>query len=279
MNNTIFTAILDNIPYKLKSPFDFSFLQEYGRVFKIYDGQDSGSICFCMTCDKTGKRHFIKFAGAPTVLANVSPEEAIARMRGTIKVYQDLAHPNLTQLLDSFDVAGGIAMVFEWHDAEYLGKQYPASREKFLQLGKAERLGVFDDIIQFHLHVAACGYVAIDFYDGSIMYDFKRGKTIICDIELYAKSPQTNTMGRMCGSSTYMSPEEFTLGATIDEVTNVYTMGAAAFVLFGGGKDREFDKWRLSRELFEVATSAVSAERGNRQQTIAAFAEEWRMQS
>lgn len=37
-------------------------------------------------------------------------------------------------------------------------------------------------------------------------------------------------------------PEEFTLGAVIDEVTNVYGMGATAFALFGGEKDRSFEK-------------------------------------
>jgi len=41
-------------------------------------------------------------------------------------------------------------------------------------------------------------------------------------------------MGRMWGSSRFMSQEEFTLGVAIDEITNVYPMGAVAFALFGG---------------------------------------------
>jgi serine/threonine-protein kinase len=72
-----------------------------------------------------------------------------------------------------------------------------------------------------------------------------------------------------------MSPEEFTLGAVIDEVTNVYTMGATAFALFGGEKDRSIEKWRLNEALYEVALKAVSDDRGKRQQSILEFKHEW----
>ena len=57
---------IDGIPFKLKSPFDFSFLSEYGRVFKVFDDQDSGNICF--GTEKDGQRYFIKFAGTVLLL-------------------------------------------------------------------------------------------------------------------------------------------------------------------------------------------------------------------
>ena len=37
---------IDGISFKMKENFDFSFLQEYGKVFKVFDDQDSGNICF-----------------------------------------------------------------------------------------------------------------------------------------------------------------------------------------------------------------------------------------
>ena len=55
---------IDGIPFKLKSAFDFSFMKEYGTVFKVYDDQDSGNICF--GTEKDGQRYFVKFSGAPT---------------------------------------------------------------------------------------------------------------------------------------------------------------------------------------------------------------------
>ncbi|EES73118.1 hypothetical protein POTG_02218, partial [Paenibacillus sp. oral taxon 786 str. D14] len=148
-------------------------------------------------------------------------------------------------------------------------------REKFMQLPEPAKLEVFNDILDFHIHIAGRGYVAIDFYDGCVLYDFAANKTILCDIDLYAKSPYINTMGRMWGSSRFMSPEEFTLGAVIDEVSNVYVMGAAAFALFGGETDRSIEKWRLNDECYEVALRAVSEDRSKRQQSLLELKWEW----
>ena len=77
-------------------------------------------------------------------------------------------------------------------------------------------------------------------------------------------------MGRMWGSSRFQSPEEYQLGSDIDEITNVYTLGATAFDLFGE-YNRTRDKWQLSDKLFEIATRAVSDDRAHRQQTIRQF--------
>jgi len=273
-NEATFIQQIDGMLCTLKQPFDFSFLRKHGSVFKVFDRQDSGNICFGIA--KDGQKRFVKFAGAPTELSHVSQAEAVERMKGTIEIYRDLKHHVLANLLETEEVGGGIAMIFEWLDAECMGKQYPESRERFLQMKNESRMQVLDDILTFHLHVAKQGYVAIDFYDGCIMYDFAKDRTIICDIELYAKAPYVNNMGRMWGSSRFMSPEEFQLGATIDEITNVYTMGATAFELFGDNRDRCTEKWALSKGHFDVAKKAVSDERDNRQQTIAEFNAEWK---
>jgi serine/threonine-protein kinase len=267
-----YVQYIDDIPYMLKAPFDMSFIRKYGKVFKVYDDQDSGNICFGV--QNGYNRYFIKFAGAPTVRYKGMPEDAITRLKATVPVYQDLAHPNLVKLIKAEEVGGGFAAIFEWADGECMGRQYPLSRQKFLQMPNSTKLDVFDAILSFHVHVIDKGYVAIDFYDGSIMYDFSAKKTFICDIDFYSKAPYSNNMGRMWGSSRFMSPEEFELGATIDEITNVYLMGATAFALFAGF-DRTPEKWQLSKELYKVALKAVSSERSQRQQSIRQFIEEW----
>lgn len=262
----------DQVPYKLKEPFDFSFLSKYGKAFKVYDDQDSGNICFGV--ENNGTRYFVKFAGAPTARASVLPAEAIANLRRTVPVYRDLAHPNLIRLISAEKIGGGFAMVFEWTDGMCLGKQYPLSRRRFLQMPIETRLKVFEQILAFHAHVIRQGYVAIDFYDGSILYDAESARTLICDIDFYARTPCTNTMGRMWGSSRFMSPEEFTLGAVIDVVTNVYTMGATAFALLAHG-DRSPEAWPLGNALYTVVQKAVSADRKDRQQSIEQLITEW----
>jgi len=264
----------DGVPYKLKKPYDFSFLNKYGKVFKVYDNQDSGNICFGVDDGKT--KRFVKFAGAPTVRSNITSDEAIERMKTTEAIYRDLAHTNLTKLINTEVIAGGFMCVFEWVNSECMGRMYPESREKFMQMPIETRLQVYDEILAFHAHVARQGYVAIDFYDGCIMYDFDTGKTTICDIEFYSKMPYKNPMGRMWGSSRFMSPEEFQLGADIDEITNVYNMGATAFALFGDERDRCMEKWMLSSQAFDVATRAVSDDQSQRQQSIEQLIEEWK---
>ena len=37
---------LDGVSFRLAAPFDFAFLHDFGRVFQVYDDQDSGNICF-----------------------------------------------------------------------------------------------------------------------------------------------------------------------------------------------------------------------------------------
>jgi serine/threonine-protein kinase len=79
-------------------------------------------------------------------------------------------------------------------------------------------------------------------------------------------------MGHMIRTS---SPEERTDGVLIDEISNVYNMGAMAFVLFTNS-ERSPEAWPLSSELYAVALRAVSDERSKRQQTIEQFITEWR---
>lgn len=120
------------------------------------------------------------------------------------------------------------------------------------------------------------GYVAVDFYDGSILYNFANDETRICDIDFYRAKPTVNDLGEnFWGSSRFKSPEEFILGAPIDEVTNVFNMGATAFVLLGGASDRSFAKWEASQAHYDIALRAVSLEREHRYQSVAEFKLAW----
>ncbi len=263
---------INGIPFKLKSAFDFGFLSEYGRVFKVFDDQDSGNICF--GTQKGGQRYFIKFAGAPTEQYDGSPEDAIARLKATLPIYNDLKHKNLIEFVEAKEIGGGFAIVFKWVNGDCMGRMYPAQHKRFTALPVKDKLKVFADVLDFFEYIVSENYVAIDFYDGSILYDFEHGKTTICDIDFFRKQPCINDMGRMWGSSLFQSPEEFRLGAVIAEITNVYTVGATAFALFGG-YSRTMDRWQLNEKLFAVATKAVSDDKAYRQQSIKQFREEW----
>ena len=268
-----FTQWLDGLSCETSEPFDFGFLKEYGRVFQVFDGQDSGNICFGL--EKAGERRFIKFAGAPAKDYDGETAEAVRRLRAALPPYRALCHKNLVQLLEAREMGGGFALIFQWAQGDCMGRAYPAGHRRFMALPVRERLRVLGDILDFLQHVHACGYMPVDFYDGSILYDFEGGKTTFCDIDFFRKKPCQNDMGRMWGSSRFMSPEEFLPGAELDECTSVYTAGAFAFALFGG-YSREHGSWQLNNALFASASRAVSEERKLRQPTLKCFAEEWK---
>ncbi|MFR5864122.1 MAG: hypothetical protein ACLUFV_02445 [Acutalibacteraceae bacterium] len=58
--------------------------------------------------------------------------------------------------------------------------------------------------------------------------------------------PYVNRMGRLWGSSRFQSPEEYALGATVDGVTNVFTLGALAFFFFGDDRNKCAESWNVS---------------------------------
>lgn len=265
--------VIDGIVYEMKQPFDFDFIHQYGRVFRVFDDQDSGNICF--GTEQDGERFFIKFAGALTKRYGKDPAEAVERLKASVPIYCDLKHENLIELVEAKEAGGGFMMVFRWAKGDCMGRMYPEAHARFMALPVGTRLMVFSDVLRFLEHTAAQGYVAIDFYDGSILYDFEGGKTTICDIDFFRKQPCVNDMGRMWGSSLFQSPEEYELGAILDEVTNVYTIGATAFALFGGYQ-RTRERWELDDRHFAAAARAVSGKRGDRQASIAEFRREWK---
>ena len=276
---------IDDISFCLREDFDFGWLSTYGNAFCVYDRQDSGNICFGL--DNGHDRTFIKVAGATTTEYKGNVQMAVERLKSAMPVYRQIRHPGLIRLLDHFDIRSGYAAVFEWVDGECLHAHWDFERHpkythsespnvKFRQLGIKDKLDCLDTIFDFHMEVARCGYIAIDFYDGSILYDFEKHRTTICDIDFYAPKPVVNTMGRMWGSSRFMSPEEFELGAQIDEVTNVFTMGAVAFELLGNNRERTMEHWTASEELYRVATKAADPCRNLRYTSMGEFYRYWK---
>lgn len=261
---------LGPLSFELKEDFDFAFLSEYGEPFAVFDDQDSGNLCFGVQGER-GKL-FLKLAGVATKRGSVSPAQAMERLRGNVPIYRDLRHPALCNLLEAREIPQGFLLVFEWFDGLCMGRQY-GQTERFLALPVAQKLSIYRTILDFHLHVAAVGYVPIDFYDGAILYNFATGETRLCDIEFYHKGPLVNTMGRMWGSGRYMSPEEFELGAVIDEISGVFCMGATAFQLLGGGVERDEYLWEGAAAQYAAAKRATDPDRNRRFLSIQAYVE------
>jgi len=264
---------IDCVPYKLKAPFDFSFISKYGKVFKVFDNQGSGNICFGVSNGEV--KCFIKFAGAPTANYSGKPEDAVERLKMAVPAYRDLAHPNLIRLISDEEIGSGYAAVFEWIDAMYMCA--PDGNQAFKNLPLETHLTIYEEILDFHKQVAKNGYCALDLYEDHIMWDIKKERAVICDIDFYSKNWYEGGSGIWNTDCEWYPPEQFIDGAEIDEVSCVYIMGATAFALFGNGRNRSVENWKLSDSLFDVVKRAVSNDRSKRQQSIRQLIEEWRV--
>lgn len=97
------------------------------------------------------------------------------------------------------------------------------------------------------------GYVVVDFYDGSILYDFIMDEMKICDIDFYRVVFFVNDMGEnFWGVVCFKVLEEFIWGVFIDVRMNVFIMGVIVFGLLGGEMDYLFVKWEVNRLFYEV---------------------------
>jgi serine/threonine protein kinase len=269
----VIVKYLDGLPVCLRKPHDLTFLSRWGRVFRVFDQQDSGNLCFGI--DGLDRRVFVKYAGAPTLRYEGSVADAVAWGRRAVEVYRALAHPTLTRLREAGDLGQGHAMVFDWTDALPVGRQYEQSH-RLASLSLPQRVDAVRQIYDFHVHAAAMGWVGVDFYDGSILLDPATGQVTLCDLDFYERAPVTNQMGRMWGSTRFMSPEEYQLGAVIDEVTNVFALGAVAHTLLGNDATKARDAWLGSERQFQVAARALRPLREDRWGSVAELAAAWR---
>ncbi|WP_125776633.1 serine/threonine protein kinase [Antribacter gilvus] len=268
----IVTAV-DGLPVRLRALHDLSFTARWGTVFAVLDDQDSGNLCFGV--GGPAGRVFLKYAGAPTARFDGAVADAVTRARAAAEVYRALAHPSLVNLREALDVGEGYALVFDWTDATPIGKQYDRGHV-LKSLTVPARVDAVQQVYDFHVHSAALGWVAVDLYDGSLLIDPATGRVTLCDLDFYQVAPLVNRMGRMWGSTRFMSPEEYRLGAPIDEITTVHTLGALAHTFLGDDATRSPAAWVGSEEQLAVATRATQEDRGVRWSSVAALAEAWR---
>ena len=258
----------------------FPFLRRYGKIFCVFDRNDSGNVSFGVA-SKTGERFFIKIAGARTKHSCITPAEAIANLRQAIPLYEEMRHPNLIELVEHFAHGTYYAAVFRWQEGDCLWDFWNWSRyaktgqprpfERFRALPLEKRMKAFETVLSFFETIEAAGYVSVDFYLGTVMYDFQTDAISFCDIDLFRKQPCVNDMGRMWGQSRFMAPEEFRLDAALDERTNVYRLGATALILLG---EKE-----LLTALRSITKKATSPAPEDRHASVAAFAAAWRASS
>ena len=249
------------------------FLRSVGTVFAEFgtNTQDSGNVSYGVRVG--ADRLFVKTAGIPGDPRPVLDHPARAGLlRNAARLSGSVKHPLLPPLYRVIESPDGPMLVYPWLDGELLGvprerRDDPLSAfQRFRRLPTSEILSCLTALFDLHVRLAQAGWIAGDFYDGSLLYDFASKRLWVIDLDSYRDAPYINDRGRMFGSSRFMAPEEYEKGARIDEQTTVFVMGRTALVFL--------DESGLPA-LLQVAAQACAPAREDRFATMAAFFHAW----
>ena len=143
-----------------------------------------------------------------------------------------------------------------------------------------------DDIKLFKTKLTNMEYYLKDylFTLGIIFKLWENDRVRFCDIALFRKIPTTNDLGKdYFGTKRLKAPEENILGATIDELTSEFTLGAIIFDMFSNVENiderykkgmfipNNIDTFELPKEVYDVLLKATSYDRKIRYSSIKEF--------
>lgn len=258
-----------------------TYLQTLGRILAVFDSrtQDSGNVSFGL--EAAGQRWFVKTAGDPDGAQAFLPHAArVNLLLNAADIAETIRHPALPGYHGLIETRWGPGLIYDWVPGEVLGG--PLARkddpdgpfQRFLGLAPAALSAALGRVIDLHRLLAAEGWVACDVYDGGLMHDFDGHQTWVIDLDLYRRGAFTNEMGRMFGSTRFMAPEEFELGARIDERTTVFNLGRAISVFMGGGT-LDPDRFLGDARQFQAMIGACQPDPGRRFATVHQLASNW----
>ena len=259
-----------------------SLLRTIGTLFAEFGPptQDSGNRSYGVRVGE--ERYFVKTAGDPfEPAASLAHAERVELLRNAVRLHASCRHPALVPLLHTIESPDGPLLVFPWCEGELLNvprerRADPASAlQRFRRLPVATIGRCLDAIFELHVALASAGWVAADFYDGCLIYDFAADRLGVVDLDTYHQGPFHNPRDRWFGSTRFMAPEEFRRGAVIDERTTVFTLGRTALVLLGEGGDRS-ERFVGPEACSAVVWKACAEDPAHRFETVAAFHQAWR---
>jgi serine/threonine protein kinase, bacterial len=278
MSDLLTVATIDEPPLDHVSRHG-TVLAEFGHLT-----QDSGNVSWLV--DVGDRRLFVKTAGtdAPPPAGAAVPyfdhAGRVGLLRNAVELARSCDHPALPRLLNVIESPTGPALVYEAAPGELVNvprdrRAEPESAyQRFARLPADRLLGVFDVLIDLHVALAAAGWVAGDLYDGCLIIDFAASSVAVVDLDSYRRGPSVNDMGRMFGATRFMAPEEFELGAVIDERTTVFTLGRLVWHFGTRLTERAVD-FCGPPELSRLVERACAPAPSDRYPGVAAFADAW----
>ena len=246
-----------------------AYLNRIGNITFRFPEHDSRCQSFRVVVDN--QRWFVKHGNIP---------RTITWLKQAVRFHAAVQHDALPRLYNVFTTPDGLTLVYNWVDGESLrpereldaGEMHP--RDRFCALPASEIVAALNVIYDVHLLIEKRGFIAEDFYDGCIIYDFEKKQIHLYDFDHYHPAPFINDRGRLYGSSRFMAPEEFQKGEWIDERTNVFMLGRAAFVLLANSSDSRSD-WKGNVAMWQVAKKATNTDKRLRYPSVREFVSAW----
>ena len=136
-------------------------------------------------------------------------EHPISLMESPIVFHGAVQHPAIIPLMGWFRTSAGLAIVYEFQDGLIVNdplapgarpRQHPDSTyARFRHLPVDEIIRALDAVFDAHVAAANRGFVAVDFYDGAIIYDFENQQVHLSDLDSYRPGPYTLDRDRQYG--------------------------------------------------------------------------------
>lgn len=252
-----------------------AYLARIGDVFRVFEKQDSGCVAYGVRLPDRDERWFVKTAIA------TEGRRSLERAWG---FHQAVRHPVIVPQVHRIALPEGLAVVMPWRDGQVLYD--PAERgsrdrttpgspmARFRALPVARIEAAYARVLDAHLAVEAAGHVAVDLYDGALLYDFTSYETHLIDLDEYRPGPFVLDAERLPGSTRFMAPEEFERGAVIDTRTTVHVLGRTARLLLDAGDEER--AWRGTAAQLGVLERATRPDPAERFASVRGFAEAWR---
>ncbi len=251
-------------------------LRRSGRVTRVFDAQDSGCVSYAWE-DEEGE----------WLVKHAVEERAWAGLERAAALHAEVTHEALlspVRRLVSPD--GSPALVYPWCRGENLydytrfdahARQHdPRSPHlRFRRMPGARVLDALDAIYDAHVAIERAGWVAVDLYDGCVLYEFSAHTLHLIDLDEYRRGAFVLEADRLPGSRRFMAPEEFVRGSRIDARTNVFALARFAQVFLADGA---FDRagWPMGEATWEVVEAATREDVSTRFASVAEFVGAWR---
>ena len=159
------------------------YLRTVGAVFAEFGEltQDSGNVSYGV--EVAGNRYFVKTAGDPDDPRPVLDHAArVALLRNAVRLSESCRHPLLPRLYRVIEAPSGPLLVYQWLEGELLGvprarRDDPKSAfQRFRSLPAPAVSKCLDAVFDLHDTLARVGWIAVDSYDGCLIYDFGSGQ-------------------------------------------------------------------------------------------------------